>query len=157
MSASTCTLGALGQRGARVVGRLARDDRDVRDVEVVGPREHAADDLAREARRVELAFARHREVGALERGFEPDRLGHDLEARRELRADRGEPARETTRRARAGRAASTSTPVRVAVLVGEHLQAGASSNATCAPLAPFCGPYTVGRVEERRSRRRTRP
>ena len=77
----------------------------LRDTEIVGPREHAADDLARETRRVELALAGDREVGAFERGFETDRFGDDVESGRELGADRGEAAGEPAGRARARRAA----------------------------------------------------
>src|SRR5205814_2730435 len=53
--------GSLRQRGAGIVGRLTGDDRNLPNVEVVRPREHPADDLARETRRVEPSFARDRE------------------------------------------------------------------------------------------------
>ena len=96
VSASTCTPARSASAARRIVGDLARDDRDVGDVEVVGPREHAADDLAREARRVELALAGDHEVGALERGFEADRFGDDVETGHEL-ARRSRRARPRAR------------------------------------------------------------
>ena len=51
-----------------------------------------------------LPFAGDRERRAVERGFEPDRFGDRVETGHELRADRGETARETAGRAAAGRA-----------------------------------------------------
>ena len=93
--------GAIGERGARVVGDLAGDHRDVRHAEIGGPREHAAHDLAFEARRVELALAGDDERRAVERGLEADGFGDRVETGHELRADRGEPAREPARRAAA--------------------------------------------------------
>ena len=67
--------------------------------ELFGPVEHARDDLAFEARRVESPFAGDREQRTLERAFELERLGDDIETGREARADRGEPARESAGRA----------------------------------------------------------
>ena len=61
---------------------------------------------------------------AFERGFEPDRFGDRLEAGHELRADRGEPAREAAGRAAAGDRGHVDAGAR-AVLVGDELAAGA--------------------------------
>ena len=77
---------------------------------------------ADEVAAIELALAGDDEVDAVERVLEPDRVGDDVEARLELRADRGEPARRARRPRRRPPAARTSTPVRAAVLVGELLE-----------------------------------
>jgi len=121
VSASTSTPARSASGGARVVGHLARDDRDPLHVEILGPREHATDDLARETRPVELSLPRDREVRADECGLEPDRLGHDLEAGHELRADRGESTRETAGRARARQPGHVDSGAR-AVAIREHLE-----------------------------------
>ena len=89
---------------ARRVGGLADDHRPVRDTRVGGPLEHAADDLALEARDVELALAGDDELGAVERGVEPGGLGDDVEAGLEARAERGEAARRARPRRRCPRA-----------------------------------------------------
>ena len=101
MSASTCTSPRTLASSRAVVGRLTDDHGAVRHAGVGGPLEHAADDLALEARDVELALAGDDELGAVERGVEPRGLRDDVEAGLEPRAERGEPAGETTRGAAA--------------------------------------------------------
>ena len=112
VSASTCTSPSTLASSRRRVGDLAHDHRAVRDAGVGRPLEHAADDLAVEARDVELALAGDDELGAVERGLEPGdawrpRRSRARAARRSRRAHRRD-----RRPRRHPRASCTSTPVR---------------------------------------------
>ena len=109
------------------------------DAELGRPVEHAADDLPGEARSRRGVPRRSRRVAAsLERLPSPASSGDDLEARLEVRTERGEPTGEAAGRAAPleGGHVDAGAPL---VHVGEALQA-ARSSATCASLAPFWGP-----------------
>ena len=78
-------------------------------------------DLALEAGRIDTSFAGHGELGALEMLVEGGRFGDHLEARREVRADRGQPAGESSGCAGAGDRRDVG-PSSAEVLVGEALE-----------------------------------
>ena len=93
----------------------------MRDAELGRPRQHATDDLALEARHVELALARDDKRRALEGGLEPDRFGDRLESRHELGADGREPTREPAGRTRARHRGDVEAGA-LPILVGEQLE-----------------------------------
>ena len=134
---------------ARIVGDLARDHARRAAREVSRPREHAGDDFALEARRVELAFAGHHELGSVERGLETDRFGDRVEPGHELRADRGETAGQPARGSATFERGHVDTRARP-VLIGEPLEPARQAARPAPAVAPFCGPYTRRGVEERR-------
>ena len=157
VSASTCDAGAHARaRRGRRRSTWPAITATCGTPSVVGPGEHAADDLAREARRVELALA------------------GDHERRRRRARPRARPPRRRRRsraRARAPIAASpparppaapppssavTSTPVRVAVLLGELLEPAGQQRDLRGGRA-LLRSVDARRVDERASRRRTRP
>ena len=111
----------------------------MRDPGVGRPLEHPADDLALEARDVELALAGDDELGAVERGVEPGGLRDDLEAGLEPGTERGEPAGEPAGRAAAlelGDVDARPLPVDP----GELLEPAGQQARPAPPMAPFCGP-----------------
>src|SRR5689334_9813535 len=86
---------------ARFGRHLTGDDGAVRYALLGGPLEHAADDLAVEARHVDLALTGHHEIDAGERVLEAGRSRDHFEAGFEPGTDRGETAGEPTGLARA--------------------------------------------------------
>ena len=107
---------------------------------VVGPREHAADDLAREARRVELPFAGHargRRRRTPSRARPPRRRRRNR-ARARRRSRR---ARPRDRRPRPRRSSCVDVDARArAVLLGELLEPPRRAARPARRVAPFCGP-----------------
>ena len=100
-----------GQLLASVGARLPDDDGAVRHAELARPVEHAADDLPGEAARVEPPLTGDDERRVVERLLQPGFQRDDLEAGFEVRAERGEPARQS--------------PGRAAPFEGRHVDAGA--------------------------------
>ena len=141
-------VGAVGERGARLVGHLSRDHRDVRDPQLGRPRQHPADNLAFEARSVEPPLAGHHERRAVERRFEPDRVGDRLESRHELGADRREPTCEPARGPGRGHRGHVE-PGAFPVLVGEQLEP-ARQQRDLRRRRALLGAVDPRRVEERR-------
>src|SRR5665811_2081667 len=70
-----------------IVGDLTRDDREVTNALVAGPVEDTADDLAVEARRVELALTGDHELGVVELELQSGGACHDIEARLQRGSD----------------------------------------------------------------------
>ena len=117
--------GAVGERGARVVGDLAGDHRDARHAR--GRRAHASTPPTTLPSRLDassLPSPVTTSVAPSNARFETDRFRDRVEAGHELRADRREPAGQPAGRAAAGERGHVDAGAR-AVLVGDAAAAGA--------------------------------